>query len=95
MSRQRPHSYTKWAGYSDAVTEIHARAHTHIHTPTHAHTQAHTYAQRARMKKEEEEEEGKQGWREKQEQKVKTCQDVGVRRTKAEQKPKQKQHKSD
>lgn len=35
----------------------------------------------------EEEEDGKQGKREKQEQKVKTCQDVWVRGTKAEQNP--------
>ena len=36
---------------------------------------------------EEEEEDGKQGQRGKQEQKVKTCQDVWVRGTRTEQKP--------
>lgn len=55
---------------------------------THAHTHAGTHTGTHGLKRRRRNTAGG----EKQEQKVKSCQDVAVRRTKAEQKPKQKQH---
>lgn len=57
--RQRAHSYTKWAGCSDAVTKMCSLT--------------------SRTRKREKED-GKQGQRDKQERKVKTCQDVWLKK---------------